>query len=70
MRTRIISMITLASDKLALIKVGFSVKDQVHQGPKQSTSRQIVYFEEFAAPRKVVQGHVGLYSAIGRDRAC
>jgi hypothetical protein len=32
-------MITLTLNKLALVKAGFSMRDPVHQGPRQSTLR-------------------------------
>jgi hypothetical protein len=36
-------MITLTSDKFTLLKVGFSIRDSVHQGPKRSTPRKIAH---------------------------
>jgi hypothetical protein len=41
MRTCIITMITLTSDKFALVKEGFSIRDPVYLGPGQSTPEQI-----------------------------
>jgi hypothetical protein len=60
-------MITLTLDKIAPVKAGFSIKDLVHQGPRQSTLRQIVRPEGFAPSRKEVQGYADLYSRMGRD---
>jgi hypothetical protein len=63
-------MITLTSDKLTPIRVVFSMKDQVHQGSGRSTLKQITRPRGLQFPRKVVQHHIGLYSAIGRDDPC
>jgi hypothetical protein len=40
MRTRIIVIITVISDKFALVKAGFFIRDSVYQEPEWSTSRQ------------------------------
>jgi hypothetical protein len=53
-RTRIIDMITLTSDKFILVKVGFSTRDPVDQGPGRSTPRQIAHLRGFATPGKAV----------------
>jgi hypothetical protein len=45
-------MIALTSDKLTLIKMGFSMKDLVHQGLGQSTPKQITHLKGFAAPER------------------
>jgi hypothetical protein len=47
-------MITLISDKFALVKVGFSISDPVHQGRRRSTLRQMAHLGDFASPGKVV----------------
>jgi hypothetical protein len=67
MRTRIITKITLTSDKLTLIKGRFSIKDLVHQGPRLPTPRQIAHPGGFAPPEKKIKGHVGLYNATRWD---
>jgi hypothetical protein len=41
MRTCIIVVITLTSDKLSVVKEGFCIRDYVHQGHEWSTPRQI-----------------------------
>jgi hypothetical protein len=69
-RTRIIAMITLTLEKLALVKAGFSTKDSVHQGPGQLTQKKIAHPGGLAPPRKAVQSHAGLYSVTGLDRSC
>jgi hypothetical protein len=53
-RIRIIIMITLILDKFALVKVGFSIRDPVHQGPGRSTPRWIAHPEGFALSGKAV----------------
>jgi hypothetical protein len=70
MRTRIITMITLTSDKLTPIKVGFSIKDLVHQGPGWPMPRKIVHPRGFTPPGKAVKGRTILYSATGWDDSC
>jgi hypothetical protein len=65
----IIAMISLISDKLTLVKAGFSIKDSVHQGPKQSNTKVECPSRGFRTPKKAVQGHVGLYSTMGWDDA-
>jgi hypothetical protein len=45
-------MITLSSDKLALIRTWFSMKDLVHQGPERSTPEQVIYPGAFTPLRK------------------
>jgi hypothetical protein len=35
------TMITLAPDRFILVKGGFSIRDSIHQGPRQSIPRQI-----------------------------
>jgi hypothetical protein len=52
MRTCIIVMITLTSDKFALVKAGFSIRDPVHQEPWRSTPRQIAHPRGFTLPEK------------------
>jgi hypothetical protein len=47
-------MITLILDKFALVKVGFSIRDPVHQGPGRSTPRWIAHPEGFALSGKAV----------------
>jgi hypothetical protein len=56
-------MMTLASDMLTLIKVGFSMEDLVREGPMDSILEQIL------PPGKAIQSHAGLYSAMGWDDA-
>jgi hypothetical protein len=51
-KVRIIIMTTLISDKLAPIKVGFSMKVPVHQGHKWSTPKKITHPRGFASPGK------------------
>jgi hypothetical protein len=62
-------MITLTPDKFILVKMGFSIRDMVNQGPGRSTPRHIARPEGFATPRKVVYGHVGLHRVMGWDNA-
>jgi hypothetical protein len=45
-------MMTLAPDKNALVKVGFSILDTVHLGPGQSAPRQKTRSGVFATPWK------------------
>jgi hypothetical protein len=52
MRTRIITKITLTSDKLTPIKGRFSIKDLVHQGPRLPTPRQIAHPGGFAPQKR------------------
>jgi hypothetical protein len=54
MRTCIIVVITLTSDKLSVVKEGFSIRDYVHQGHEWSTPRQIERHGGFAPPGKAV----------------
>jgi hypothetical protein len=54
-------MITLTSDKLTPIKMGFSIKDLIHQEPGQSTLRQIARPGGFATLERAVKGRVSLY---------
>jgi hypothetical protein len=53
-RTNIIIMITLTLDKRTLIKVGFSTKGSVHQGPEWSTPHQRSHPGGFAPSRKAL----------------
>jgi hypothetical protein len=62
-------MISLTSDKLTLIRAGFSIKDPVHQGPRRSTPKQITHPEGLASLEKAVQGYISQYSVTGRDDA-
>jgi hypothetical protein len=41
-------MITLTSDKFALVKAGFSIRDPIHQGPGWPTPRQIAHPRGFS----------------------
>jgi hypothetical protein len=50
--TRVIIMITLTSDKFALVKAGFSIRDLIHQVPGRSTPRQIAHPRGFAPPER------------------
>jgi hypothetical protein len=45
-------MATLTSDKLASIKMEFSIKDLVYYGSGRSTPKQIVHLGGFAPPKK------------------
>jgi hypothetical protein len=63
-------MINLTSDKVALVKAGFSVTDPVHQGPGRLTLRQIALPGGFAPPRKAVYDRANLYIMIGQDGSC
>jgi hypothetical protein len=47
-------MITLILDKLVLVKVGFSMKDSVYQGPWRTTPHQISHPGGFMPPGKVL----------------
>jgi hypothetical protein len=51
MRTHIIAMLTLTSDKLAPIEAGFSIKYLVHQGHRQSTPKQTTHPEGLTNPQ-------------------
>jgi hypothetical protein len=57
----------MTSAKFTLVKVGFSIKDPIHQGPEWSTLRQIAHPRGFAPPAKAIYGHTNLYSMIGHD---
>jgi hypothetical protein len=46
--THIVTMVTLILNKLALIRVEFSMKDLVHQRSRRSTPEQIVHLGSFA----------------------
>jgi hypothetical protein len=69
-KTHIIVIIILTSDKLISIRAEFSMKDPVHQGPEWSTPKLITRLGGLASLGKAVQGHVSLYSATGRDDGC
>jgi hypothetical protein len=47
-------MITLTADKFILVKVSFSIRDPVHQGPGRSTLRQIAHLGGFTPPGKEI----------------
>jgi hypothetical protein len=60
-------MLTLTLDKLASIRLEFSMNDPVHQGPRWSTPKQIIYPGAFAVPEKAAYARTGVYSATGWD---
>jgi hypothetical protein len=53
-RTHIVTMITLTMDKFILVKVGFSLRNPVDQGPGGSTLRQIAHLRGFTPPGKEI----------------
>jgi hypothetical protein len=63
-------MITLTSDKHALLKAGFSISDSEHQGPRWSTPRQETDPRGFTPPGKAIKTSVGLCGVMGRNSAC
>jgi hypothetical protein len=50
MRTRIIPMITLTSDKLPLIRAGFPMKGLDYQGPRSSMPKRVASLRDLAPP--------------------
>jgi hypothetical protein len=67
----IIAMITLTSDKFTLVKVGFSIRDPVHQGSERSTPRWMARLGASDRPsRKVVYDSTDLCGVMGWDNAC
>jgi hypothetical protein len=57
-------MITLTSDQHALVKVGFSIRDSVHQGPGWSTPHHEVHPRGFAPHEKAIRNNVSLCGAM------
>jgi hypothetical protein len=70
--TRIITMITLISDKFVLIKVYFSIRDLVHQRLGWSTPSQMARPGSFAHPGKGVlkQHRIGPCGGTRWSSAC
>jgi hypothetical protein len=62
-------MITLTSDKHALVKAGFSIRDLVHQGPGQLTPHQEAHLRGFTPPGKAVGKSASLCGLMGWNSA-
>jgi hypothetical protein len=62
-------MITLTSDKHAIVKANFSIEDSVHQGHEQSTPCQETHLGGFAPLRKVIRNIIGMCGAMGQSSA-
>jgi hypothetical protein len=65
--THIIIVITLKSDKDALVKAGFSMRDSVQHGPQRSTPNHLSRPRGFLPLRKAFSCHAAYYSMMGHD---
>jgi hypothetical protein len=62
MRTRIIIMITLTSEKLPLIGAGPCMKGLIHQEPKPSTPMKVVSPRDLLPPGERSMARASLYN--------
>jgi hypothetical protein len=64
-RACIIVMITLTQDKDTLVKVDFSIRDTVHQGPERSTPHQVTWPGDITPLGKVDESSIDPRGTMG-----
>jgi hypothetical protein len=68
-RTLIIVIITLTSNKHAIVKVNFFIRDSIYQEPRQSTSHPEARPRGFIPLEKAIKNSADLCGVMGQNNA-